>query len=167
MYRCCKLENCALLGYYAASNGNFLPTFRDNLSVPSSGFKNPKDSLLSQYGVCGCSPVSHYHNCYNSFYYGTSLSKAALTTTLPSLSNTCINATGWHHATETFHRPRFSPYKPRIGTAGFLLDSWTLKVGPIGCPEMSVGNYHCSLRNNLEERSFRLLRGGSLKLRML
>jgi len=37
-------ENCALLGYYAVSSGNFLPTFRDNLSVPSSGFKNPKDS---------------------------------------------------------------------------------------------------------------------------
>ena len=29
-------ENCALLGYYAASSGNFLPTFRDCLSVPSS-----------------------------------------------------------------------------------------------------------------------------------
>jgi len=28
-------ENCALLGYYAASSGNSLPTFRDNLSVPS------------------------------------------------------------------------------------------------------------------------------------
>ena len=33
-------ENCALLGYYAASSGNFLPTFRDNLSVPSPGAKN-------------------------------------------------------------------------------------------------------------------------------
>jgi len=33
-------ENCALQGYYAASRGNFLPMFRDNLSVPSSGFKN-------------------------------------------------------------------------------------------------------------------------------
>jgi hypothetical protein len=30
-------ENCALLGYYAASSGSFLPTFRDKLSVPSSG----------------------------------------------------------------------------------------------------------------------------------
>ena len=30
-------ENCALLGYYAASSGKFLPTFRGNLSVPSSG----------------------------------------------------------------------------------------------------------------------------------
>jgi len=34
-------EQCALLGYYAASNGNFLPSFRDVLSVPSSRFKNP------------------------------------------------------------------------------------------------------------------------------
>jgi hypothetical protein len=29
-------ENCALLGYYAASSGNSLPTFRDNISVPPS-----------------------------------------------------------------------------------------------------------------------------------
>jgi len=26
-----QFENCALLGYYAASSGNFLPTLRDNL----------------------------------------------------------------------------------------------------------------------------------------
>ena len=37
-------ENCALLRYYAASIGNFSPTFRDNLSVPSSGVKNPKEN---------------------------------------------------------------------------------------------------------------------------
>ena len=41
----------------------------------------------------------------------------------------------------------------------------TSKMGPIGCPETSVRNYHFSLRNNPEERSFRLLRGGSLKSR--
>jgi len=36
-------ENCALLGHYATSS-NFLPTFRHNLSIPSSGFKkDPKD----------------------------------------------------------------------------------------------------------------------------
>ena len=36
-------KNCALLGHYAASSGNFffLPKFRDNLSGPSSEFKNP------------------------------------------------------------------------------------------------------------------------------
>jgi len=36
-------ENCALSGYYAPSIGNFVPTFRDNLSVPSSGVKNKKE----------------------------------------------------------------------------------------------------------------------------
>jgi len=32
-------RNCALLGYYAASSGNFLTGFPDNLSVSSSGVK--------------------------------------------------------------------------------------------------------------------------------
>jgi hypothetical protein len=45
-------EKCAGLDYYAASSGNFLPTFRDNPSVASSGVKNPKEILLSQYGAC-------------------------------------------------------------------------------------------------------------------
>ena len=35
-------------------------------------------------------------------------------------------------------------------------------MGSIGCPETSVRNYHYSLRNDPEERSFHLLRGGSL-----
>jgi hypothetical protein len=30
-------ENCAILRCYVANGGNFLPTFRDNISVPSSG----------------------------------------------------------------------------------------------------------------------------------
>jgi hypothetical protein len=67
------LENCSLPGYYATRSGNFLPTFRDNLSVPSLGF--------------------------------------------------------------------------------MLLDSWTPKMGPIGCPETSVRNYHYALRNNPAGRS--------------
>jgi len=32
-------------------------------------------------------------------------------------------------------------------------DFWPLKMGPIGCPEMSVRNYHYSLHNNLEDGS--------------
>ena len=35
------IEICALLGYYAASCGNCLPTFRDKVSVPSSRAKIP------------------------------------------------------------------------------------------------------------------------------
>jgi hypothetical protein len=35
-------EICALLGYYAASSGNPLPTFRDDISVPSARVKKSK-----------------------------------------------------------------------------------------------------------------------------
>jgi len=35
-------ENCAFQGYNAASSGNFLPTFRDNLSVTSSRVRIPR-----------------------------------------------------------------------------------------------------------------------------
>jgi hypothetical protein len=33
-----RRDVCALLGYYTASSGDVLPTFRDNLSVPTTGF---------------------------------------------------------------------------------------------------------------------------------
>jgi len=33
-------EICALLDYYAAGSDNFLPTFRDKLSAPSSSVRN-------------------------------------------------------------------------------------------------------------------------------
>jgi hypothetical protein len=36
-------EICALLGYYAALSGSSLPTFRDNLLVPSSRVKKSKN----------------------------------------------------------------------------------------------------------------------------
>jgi hypothetical protein len=32
-------KNLALLGYYAAQSGNFLPTYRPNISAPSSTVK--------------------------------------------------------------------------------------------------------------------------------
>ena len=73
-------ENCALLGYYAAGGGNFLPTFLDNLFILSSGAR------------------------------------------------------------------------------GRELDP--LKMGPIVCPETSVGNHLYSLRNNPEERSSHPFCGG-------
>jgi len=35
-------KNCVLLGYYAACSGNYLPTFRDNISFQFSRVKNPR-----------------------------------------------------------------------------------------------------------------------------
>ena len=77
---------------------------------------------------------------------------------------TCNNATGWHHTTETFHRLHASLYILRTGTTDSVLNSWTLRMGQIGCPETSVRNYYYSLRNTPEERNSQLLHGGSLKL---
>jgi hypothetical protein len=38
-------ETCALLGYYAALNGKPLPTFRDNVWVPSSRVRKSKKKI--------------------------------------------------------------------------------------------------------------------------
>jgi hypothetical protein len=43
-------ENCALIGYYAASSGNLLPTFRDKLSVPSSASEDGTERLSRNVG---------------------------------------------------------------------------------------------------------------------
>jgi len=45
------LQICALLGFYAARNGSFLPTFRDNLLVPSSRVKHPLESNFNIYSL--------------------------------------------------------------------------------------------------------------------
>jgi hypothetical protein len=51
-------KNCALLGYCAASSGNFLSTFQDNLSVPSSGVKNQTKKI-------GCPETSVINSHYS------------------------------------------------------------------------------------------------------
>jgi hypothetical protein len=48
-------EIYALLGYNAALSGSYVPTFRDNLSVPSSRFK---------WGPIGC-PETSVHNYHS------------------------------------------------------------------------------------------------------
>ena len=53
-------ENCALLGYYTAGSGSFLPTYRDNLSVQSSGFKNSWNLRIGPI-VCHETSVRNYH----------------------------------------------------------------------------------------------------------
>jgi len=60
------LQNCALPCYDAASSGNFVPTFQDNLSVQSSRVKNPKIEPLKM-GPIGYPETSlrnyHYSLC--------------------------------------------------------------------------------------------------------
>jgi hypothetical protein len=42
------IDFCGLLGNYTASCGNYLPTFRDNVSVPSSRVKIPSTKESQQ-----------------------------------------------------------------------------------------------------------------------
>ena len=48
-----------------------------------------------------------------------------------------------------------------------FLDSWPLKMAPIGCPETPARNCHSSLRNSQQERRSHLLSGGSLQSYMI
>ena len=54
-------ENCALLGYYAARSVNYLPTFRDNLSVPSSRTLKLGPTLKMEPIGCPETSVNYYH----------------------------------------------------------------------------------------------------------
>jgi hypothetical protein len=51
----------------------------------------------------------------------------------------------------------------RFGTSW---TAWALKIGTVGCPEISVTKYHSKLCNIPKERRPHLNRGGSLKSRM-
>ena len=58
--------NCALLAYYAACSGNSLPTFRDNLPVPSSRAKNPRSLKMGQTGPPETSLINYQYTLRNS-----------------------------------------------------------------------------------------------------
>ena len=51
-------EFCVLLEFYAAQNGSFLATFRDNLSVPSKEVKQFFDCLTFELGPIDCPETS-------------------------------------------------------------------------------------------------------------
>jgi hypothetical protein len=53
-------ENFTLLSYYAASSGNSLPTFQDNLLILSSRVKiSPKMSIRNYHYSSHTSPEEH------------------------------------------------------------------------------------------------------------
>jgi hypothetical protein len=61
-FRCDDDEVGAVLGYYTASNGNPLPTFRKNVSVPSSRVKKAKKTLEDVTDTCPETSVKDYHS---------------------------------------------------------------------------------------------------------
>jgi hypothetical protein len=113
VYRSSK-ENCAVLGYYAASSGNFVPTFRDNLSVPSS--KGQESSMFSS--------VLLPHRL-EFFPPETSFLTAALTT-LPLSHPPPPTVLAGTTLVRIYHRPHSSLYKLRARATGFFFFFWIL-----------------------------------------
>jgi hypothetical protein len=68
-----------------------------------------------------------------------------------------FNSIGCHHAYSLQPRVRLPIQNLRYGT-GFLFfsDSWSLKMGPIRCPEASVNNFNMMSRNIPEGHRFYL-----------
>jgi len=96
-------------------------------------------------------PLHFPHPCVTVCHH---ISNGACHTPLqPTTRNSPI---GWHHKTETFHPQPSSLAKLRIGATSFLLDSWTLRMGPVGYPETSVRNYQYSLHNDSEKSSSKI-----------
>jgi hypothetical protein len=56
-------DSCALLGHYAASSGNFLPTFRENLPVPQKSVRN------YHYLLCNNQKRAQFPRCLSSSNY--------------------------------------------------------------------------------------------------
>jgi len=62
------------------------------------------------------------------------------------------------------YAPNNGNYLPKFRDILYVPSSFlNLKMGPTGCPEISVRNYHYSVRNNPEERNIYQIHGGSFK----
>jgi hypothetical protein len=153
-YRREVAENCTLQGHYAA-----IPYRRFGTSCRS----HPQDSRI-QNQVLSFLPPTLLMWVYSVFFSHRlefprwrSVCLQLHWPPYPLHPTTCNNRIGWHHTTETFHSPHSFLYKLFIEATSFLLVSWTLRKGPIYCPETSVQSYHYSLRNNAEEYSSQFL----------
>jgi len=144
------------------TSGNFLPTFRDNLTVPSTKVQESKRSLDSwTMRITG--------NSLPTFRDKLSVPSSRVQESKRSLDSSTIRIIG--NSLPTFRE------KLSVQSSGFknpkefwIPEPWRQVVLlPWGwdrcCPGMSVRNYHYSLRNNPQKRSSQLLREGSLKWR--
>jgi hypothetical protein len=100
-------EICALLGYYAASNGNPLPTFRDKLSVPSSRVQ--KSNFFMDMMKCAryVTRSGYIDVCFFLFWIYADVVKVLITIRLPILCMcVCVCVCGcllwWLHYWDEF-----------------------------------------------------------------
>jgi hypothetical protein len=139
-------DNCTLLDIYASSSGNFLATFRDSVSVPSSRVRTTYRSNLHGSGQ-PIGPIfmgqdnlsvqsSWVRTTYRSHIHG---SGQPIGPIFMGQDNLSVQSS-WVRTT----------YRSNLqGT------KWPLKMESIGCPKSSLRNYHYSMRKVTEERSSR------------
>jgi hypothetical protein len=138
---------CALLGYYAASNGSTLTTFRDNVSVPYPMVKKSKTLKMGPIR-CPETSVKDYDSTLSTF----------LTFEICALLRRYAASNG---NTLTAFRDNVS-----VSTS-MVKNSKTLNIGPIRCPETSVKAYYSTLRNIPEGSISHQHRGGGRKSRII
>jgi len=125
-------ENSVLLGYYTASSGNFLPTFRDNLSVSYWG----PDSLTRSMGPMACPETSvrnYRYSLRNNLEERISCNNILIVTLgllsllLPSVIILCLIT----HAVARWRRPFSLTYRPvqmSFGCVGMHLRIYTHRL---------------------------------------
>ena len=123
-----KLKICALVGYYAAYNGNSFPTFRHNLSVPYSRVSPTRTRRKSRtVHVCGKVTVRHVQRFETVW-----IRKAKLLTPLSFLQH-CTDQNILTSLPTVLSQPIASqPPAPASGLSSWI--SWPLKTGPISFP---------------------------------
>ena len=146
------------MGSYAASSGNFLPTFRGNLSVPSLGVKNPR--ILERWSRIqeGCpetSIISYHHSLLI-----TQKSAVLIYHTEPQYE-TCDMGSYAANSGNFLQTFRDNLSVPSLGVKNTrILERWSRIQG--GCSETSVINYQHSLLITQENTALTTC-GGSLK----
>ena len=120
--------NRTLVGCYAASRGNSLPTFRDNVLLP-----------------IGC-PETSVTNYFYSLCYAASRGNS-----LPTFRGNLLLQIGCPETSVTNYLYSLCYAASRGNSLPTFRGNLLL---PIGCPETSVTNHLYSLCNNPEERSY-------------
>jgi len=86
---------------------------------------------------------------------------------LPSLRNAIGRVLRSYGKLRGVWRSTYRPPSSGVQEAFWVLFYRPLKMGPIGCPETSLRNYHHMLRNIPEERIYHLLNDRGMKSRVV
>jgi hypothetical protein len=100
----------------AASNGNPLPTFRDNVSIPHSRVKKSKKQKAN--AASNVNPLPTFRD------------KA-------SIPHSRVKNSKKQKANAASNGNPLPTFRDNVS-----IQSWTLKTGPLHCPETSVNNYN-------------------------